>query len=77
MEIKKFTFYQRNMSCNDCLTNVVNAISSLKYILGFDIDLKTKKITLIYESGHYEKQTLRQIINSAITPESSLCPVLT
>lgn len=77
MEINKFTFYQKNMSCNNCLTSVVKAISSLKYILGFDIDLKSKKITLIYESGHYEKQTLRQIINTAIMGEETAYLALT
>ena len=74
MQTDELTIYQKDMSCNQCLTNVVTAISTLKYLVGFDIDLKEKRVTLIYESGQYEKQTLTDIIQQAVQTSEDLCP---
>jgi len=76
MQTDKLNIYQKDMSCNQCLTNVVTAISNLKYIVGFDIDLKEKRITLIYEAGHYEPQTLTEIIQQAVESSDENCPAL-
>ncbi|GEM_PF-6144439 len=74
METDELTIYEKDMSCNQCLTNVVTAISNLKYILGFDIDLKERRITLIYEAGHYEAGVLTDMIQQAVQSQGMMCP---
>ena len=64
--MKTIEFRQRNMYCNACITNVVNAILKIRGVYEFDVDMKSKIIRLQLSSKAPGRKKIQALINSAI-----------
>ena len=75
--MKTIEFRQRNMYCNACLANVINAILGIKGVYEFNIDMKNKTIHLQLENETMGKKKIQELINVAITTGQTTAMVYT
>ena len=57
---------QKNMLCHRCLLNVVQGLSNVKSVQGFDIDLKKKIVKVIYSGSNISREDIQKVVNESI-----------
>ena len=65
--MKNVEFRQRNMYCNACISNVINAILKIRGVSEFEVDMKSKIIRLQLYSEAPGRKKIQAMINAAIT----------
>lgn len=58
---------QVNMLCHKCVSNVVKGLFNIKGIKEFDVNLKQKKVKIIYKNDKLSREKLQNIVNELIT----------
>lgn len=66
MKSHSLSFKQDNMLCHRCLMNVVKTLSSLKCLVGIDVNLESKKIKVIYRGKERARDDIKEIVNKSI-----------
>jgi len=59
-------FKQENILCHRCVINAVKALSQIKYVQGFNVDIDSKIIQVIYEGNRMPKEIIREAVNYSI-----------
>lgn len=59
-------FKQYNMLCHKCLLNTTKCLSNLPGIKGLEIDLKSKKIKIIYKNRIISTKMIQNMVNDTI-----------
>jgi len=57
---------QENMLCYRCLLNVVQGLSQLKSIQGFDVNLDRRSVKVIYSDSNISREEIQRIVNESI-----------
>lgn len=66
--MKKHTvkFKQENILCHRCVINAAKALSQIKGVLGFDIDIDSKIVQVMYTGNRISKEIIKEVINDSI-----------
>jgi len=66
MKYHTVNFKQCNMLCDKCLINVTKCLSNLHGIEVLEINLKSKKIKIIYKDKTISKKMIQDKVNETI-----------
>jgi len=61
-----FKFKQENILCHRCVINAVKALSQIKDVQGFNLDIDSKVIQVMYEGDKMSKEMIREVVNEYI-----------
>jgi copper chaperone len=66
--VKKHTvkFKQENILCHRCVINAAKALSQIKGVLGFNIDIDSKIVQVMYTGNKISKEIIKEVINDSI-----------
>ncbi|MFU0825428.1 heavy-metal-associated domain-containing protein [Clostridium sp.] len=66
--MKKHTvkFKQENILCHRCVINAAKALSQIKGVLGFNIDIDSKIVQVMYTGNKISKEIIKEVINDSI-----------
>ncbi|PRR69761.1 heavy-metal-associated domain-containing protein [Clostridium thermopalmarium] len=66
--MKKHTvkFKQENILCHRCVINAAKALSQIKGVLGFNIDIDSKIVQVMYIDNKISKEIIKEVINDSI-----------
>lgn len=67
MKIRHLTIHQTNMYCQKCFNNEIKALSKIEKIEPLDIDMENKYIKIKYRDNVLDNNSVRYLIDRAIT----------
>lgn len=59
-------FKQENILCHRCVINAVKTLSQIRDVQGFNVDIDTKIIQVIYEGNKMSKVAIKEAVNDSI-----------
>jgi copper chaperone len=56
------TLKVEGMSCNHCVNSIKNAVGALKGVVGVEVDLDKKQVTVNYSAGSVTVENIKETI---------------